>query len=142
MSAEPVASTTRLTAEARRSAADCTSEAVEQALRDGLTGYGDPEFSLFLRKRSSRRRVTTMTRCPANRRHRDTVQRFQSLSRERPGLIAAVRRGVLHAGGLPMEFPTISVHESFAHPTSMFLRNLMSSTPRRWCARSRWTRWC
>src|ERR1051326_6213168 len=30
------------------------------------------------------------------------------------------------AGGLPMEFPTISIHESFAHPTSMFLRNLMA----------------
>jgi dihydroxy-acid dehydratase len=25
-----------------------------------------------------------------------------------------------------MDFPTISVHESFAHPTSMYLRNLMS----------------
>ena len=30
------------------------------------------------------------------------------------------------AGGLPMEFPTISIHESFAYPTSMFLRNLMA----------------
>jgi dihydroxy-acid dehydratase len=30
------------------------------------------------------------------------------------------------AGALPMVFPTISLHESFATPTSMFLRNLMS----------------
>ena len=30
------------------------------------------------------------------------------------------------AGGLPIEFPTVSIHESFAHPTSMYLRNLMS----------------
>ena len=30
------------------------------------------------------------------------------------------------AGGLPVEFPTITLHESFAHPTSMFLRNLMA----------------
>ena len=30
------------------------------------------------------------------------------------------------AGGLPMDFPTISVHESFSQPTSMYLRNLMS----------------
>ena len=30
------------------------------------------------------------------------------------------------AGGLPMELPIISLHESFPHPTSMFLRNLMS----------------
>ena len=43
-----------------------------------------------------------------------------------PKLIDAVRRGVMLAGGLPVEFPTISVHESFSHPTSMFLRNLMS----------------
>jgi dihydroxy-acid dehydratase len=30
------------------------------------------------------------------------------------------------AGGLPVEFPTITLHESFAHPTSMYLRNLMA----------------
>jgi hypothetical protein len=30
------------------------------------------------------------------------------------------------AGGLPMDFPTISIHESFSQPNSMFLRNLMS----------------
>ncbi len=43
-----------------------------------------------------------------------------------PRLIEAVKRGVMLAGGLPMEFPTISIHESFANPTSMFLRNLMA----------------
>ena len=41
-------------------------------------------------------------------------------------LIESVKRGVLLAGGLPMVFPTISIHESFAFPTSMFLRNLMA----------------
>jgi dihydroxy-acid dehydratase len=30
------------------------------------------------------------------------------------------------AGGLPIEFPTISIAESFSQPTSMYLRNLMS----------------
>jgi dihydroxy-acid dehydratase len=30
------------------------------------------------------------------------------------------------SGALPVTFPTISLHESFAYPTSMFLRNLMS----------------
>ncbi len=30
------------------------------------------------------------------------------------------------AGAMPMVFPTISIHESFAYPTSMFLRNLMA----------------
>ena len=43
-----------------------------------------------------------------------------------PQLIEAVKRGVLLAGGMPMAFPTISIHESFAYPTSMFLRNLMA----------------
>lgn len=43
-----------------------------------------------------------------------------------PQLIEAVKRGVMMAGGLPMDFPTISIHESFANPTSMYLRNLMS----------------
>ena len=43
-----------------------------------------------------------------------------------PQLIEAVKRGVMLAGGLPMDFPTISVHESFSQPTSMYLRNLMS----------------
>ena len=43
-----------------------------------------------------------------------------------PQLIEAAKRGVQLNGGLAIEFPTISVHESFSHPTSMFLRNLMS----------------
>jgi dihydroxy-acid dehydratase len=43
-----------------------------------------------------------------------------------PQLVEAVKRGVMLAGGLPMEFPIISIHESFASPTSMYLRNLMS----------------
>jgi dihydroxy-acid dehydratase len=43
-----------------------------------------------------------------------------------PQLLDAVKRGVMLAGGLPIDFPTISIHESFAHPTSMYLRNLMS----------------
>jgi len=43
-----------------------------------------------------------------------------------PQLIEAVKRGIMLAGGLPMDFPTISVHESFSQPTSMYLRNLMS----------------
>ena len=43
-----------------------------------------------------------------------------------PQLIEAVKRGVMLAGGLPMEFPTISIHESFSAPTSMYMRNLMS----------------
>ena len=41
-------------------------------------------------------------------------------------LIKALERGIMLSGALPVVFPTISLHESFAHPTSMYLRNLMS----------------
>ena len=43
-----------------------------------------------------------------------------------PDLIEAVKRGVMLAGGLQVEFPVITLHESFAYPTSMYLRNLMA----------------
>jgi dihydroxy-acid dehydratase len=42
------------------------------------------------------------------------------------GLAAAVKRGVLLAGGLPLEFPTISLGENLMKPTAMLFRNLMS----------------
>lgn len=38
----------------------------------------------------------------------------------------AVKRGVWAAGGVPLEFPTISLGEMFLRPTSMLLRNLMA----------------
>ena len=39
---------------------------------------------------------------------------------------AAVKRGVLIAGGVPLEFPTISLGEMFMLPTAMMFRNLMA----------------
>ena len=39
---------------------------------------------------------------------------------------AAVKRGVVAAGGLPLEFPTISLGEEFTKPTAMLYRNLMA----------------
>src|SRR5712671_6328344 len=38
----------------------------------------------------------------------------------------AVKRGVLTAGGVPLEFPTISLGELFMAPTAMLFRNLMA----------------
>jgi len=38
----------------------------------------------------------------------------------------AVKRGVLAAGGFPLEFPTISLGEMFMRPTTMLFRNLMA----------------
>ena len=96
-------------------------------LRKGLTSYGDAGFSLFLRRAFIKamgysddaldRPIVGIT---------DTYSDFNPCHGNVPDLIAAVRRGVMLAGGLPMAFPTISIHESFAHPTSMFLRNLMA----------------
>jgi dihydroxy-acid dehydratase len=42
------------------------------------------------------------------------------------GLAQAVKRGVLAAGGVPLEFPTISLSENLMKPTTMLYRNLMS----------------
>ncbi len=96
-------------------------------LRKGLTSYGDPGFSLFLRKAFIKakgfsddaldRPIIGVT---------DTYSDFNPCHGNVPQLIEAVKRGVMLAGGLPMEFPTISIHESFSAPTSMYLRNLMS----------------
>ncbi|MDB5058646.1 MAG: araC 1 [Chloroflexi bacterium] len=38
----------------------------------------------------------------------------------------AVKRGVLQAGGFPLEFPVMSLGEPFMKPTSMLYRNLMA----------------
>ncbi|MDR6730699.1 IlvD/Edd family dehydratase [Delftia lacustris] len=93
----------------------------------GLTNYGDRGFSLFLRKAfikgagytdsALQRPVIGIT---------NTGSSYNPCHGNAPQLIEAVKRGILMAGGLPMDFPTISVHESFSAPTSMYLRNLMS----------------
>ena len=100
---------------------------MSSGLRKGLTSYGDAGFSLFLRKAFIKaagysddaldRPIVGIT---------DTASDFNPCHGNAPQLIEAVRRGVMLAGGLPMQFPTISIHESFAHPTSMYLRNLMA----------------
>jgi dihydroxy-acid dehydratase len=96
-------------------------------LRKGLTHYGDSGFSLFLRKAfikgagytdaALERPVIGIV---------NTGSAYNPCHGNAPQLIEAVKRGVMLAGGLPMDFPTISIHESFSQPTSMYLRNLMS----------------
>ena len=98
-----------------------------QGLRRGLTNYGDTGFSLFLRtafikgagytNESLARPVIGIT---------NTASAYNPCHGNMPALMEAVKRGVMLAGGLPMDFPTISLHESFSQPTSMYLRNLMS----------------
>ncbi len=41
-------------------------------------------------------------------------------------LARAVKRGVVEAGGLPVEFPTTSLSENLMKPTTMLYRNLMA----------------
>jgi dihydroxy-acid dehydratase len=96
-------------------------------LRKGLTSYGDAGFSLYLRKAFIKaagysddaldRPIVAIT---------DTASDYNPCHGNAPQLIEAIGRGVMLAGGLPMRFPTISIHESFSHPTSMYLRNLMA----------------
>lgn len=96
-------------------------------MRKGLTSYGDTGFSLFLRKAFIKGAGFTEDALErpvigiAN-----TGSAYNPCHGNAPQLIEAVKRGVMLAGGLPMDFPTVSIHESFASPTSMYLRNLMS----------------
>ncbi|KAI8671788.1 hypothetical protein NW754_005859 [Fusarium falciforme] len=96
-------------------------------LRQGLASYGDPHFSLFLRKvfikalgyseDALSRPIIGIV---------NTYSSFNPCHANIPQLIDAVKRGVQLNGGLAIDFPTISIHESFSSPTSMYLRNLMS----------------
>ncbi|KAF1965929.1 dehydratase [Bimuria novae-zelandiae CBS 107.79] len=96
-------------------------------LRQGLTSYGDAHFSLFLRKvfikalgyseDALSRPIIGIV---------NTYSSFNPCHANIPQLIEATKRGIQLSGGLAIDFPTISLHESFASPTSMFLRNLMS----------------
>ena len=93
----------------------------------GLTNYGDPAFSLYLRRSLAKsmgysgemlaRPVVGIA---------DSRSGFNNCHRHFPELIEAVKRGVLAAGGLPIEFPTTSLGEVFLSPTSMMFRNLMA----------------
>ncbi|UXT92092.1 L-arabinonate dehydratase [Agrobacterium pusense] len=43
-----------------------------------------------------------------------------------PERVQDVKRGVLQAGGFPVEMPSLSVDESFTKPTSMLYRNMLA----------------
>jgi len=98
-----------------------------QGMRRGLTHYGDAGFSLFLRKafiKGSGFSDDALDRPIVG--IINTGSSYNPCHGNAAPLIEAVKRGVMLAGGLPMDFPTISIHESFSQPTSMYLRNLMS----------------
>ncbi len=99
----------------------------KDGLARGLTHYGDAGFSLYLRRSFAKsmgysgellgRPVIGIA---------DSRSAFNNCHRHFPELVEAVKRGVLAAGGLPLEFPTISLGEVFLSPTSMMFRNLMA----------------
>ena len=96
-------------------------------LEHGLTNYGDRDFSLYLRRSFAQsmgysramleKPVIGIAYTPSG---------FNNCHRHFPELLDAVKRGVLAAGALPIEFPTISLGEVFLAPTSLKYRNLMS----------------
>ena len=98
-----------------------------QGMRKGLTKYGDDEFALFLRKSFIKgagygdealgRPVVGII---------NTGSDFNPCHGNADELIERVKAGIEASGALPMAFPTISLHEAFSYPTSMYLRNLMS----------------
>src|ERR1700735_4227591 len=96
-------------------------------LARGLTNYGDPDFALYLRRsfaRSMGYSLDMLSKPVIG--IADTRSGFNNCHRHFPEMIDAVKRGVLAAGGLPIEFPTISLGETFLAPTSLKFRNLMS----------------
>ena len=96
-------------------------------LTKGLTNYGDPAFAAYLRRSFAKsmgysgemldRPIIGIATATSG---------FNNCHRTTPELVEAVKRGVLGAGGLPLEFPTISLGEVFLSPTSLVFRNLMA----------------
>ncbi|NLG49227.1 MAG: dihydroxy-acid dehydratase [Chloroflexi bacterium] len=90
-----------------------------------LASYGDTEFSQYMRRaflasagydrEDCARPVVGIV---------NTSSDYNTCHREMPQMVEAVKRGVLEAGGLPMVFPTISLHEINTYPTTMLYRNL------------------
>ena len=96
-------------------------------LENGLTNYGDAEFARYLRKSfaksmgysdESLAKPVVGICC--------TASGFNNCHRHFPEVLAAVERGVLAKGALPIPFPMISLGEAFLSPTSMVYRNLMA----------------
>jgi dihydroxy-acid dehydratase len=98
-----------------------------RGLVNGLTNYGDKDFALYLRKsfaRSMGYSNAMLARPTVGIAY--TPSGFNNCHRHFPEMLEAVKRGVIAAGGLPLDFPTISLGEVFLNPTSLRFRNLMS----------------
>jgi dihydroxy-acid dehydratase len=99
----------------------------DHGLARRLTEYGDKEFALFLRR--SFARSMGYSREALGKPIVGILNTWSELNNCHRGfreLAEAVKRGVWQAGGLPLEFPTISLGEIFMSPTAMLARNLMA----------------
>jgi dihydroxy-acid dehydratase len=102
-------------------------KSIPRGIRRNLTNYGDSGFAAYLRRSFARsmgyskdmldRPIVGIASSPSG---------FNNCHRLMPELVDAVKRGVLKSGGLPVDFPTISLGEVFLSPTSLMFRNLMS----------------
>jgi dihydroxy-acid dehydratase len=102
-------------------------QAAARGIARGLTNYGDPAFSLYLRRsfaRSMGYSDAMLGRPIVGIAY--TASGFNNCHRHFPELLDAVKRGVLAGGALPVPFPTISLGEVFLSPTSLKFRNLMA----------------
>ena len=107
--------------------ADNENNTPDRGFLRGLQTYGDRDFSIYMRRAFAKSMGYTgaeLARPVVGIAY--THSRFNPCHRHFPELLDAVKRGVLAAGALPIEFPTISLGEVFLSPTSLKYRNLMS----------------
>jgi len=98
-----------------------------QGITRGLTNYGDQGFAAYLRRSFIKSMgYTDESLAKPIVGIASTASGFNNCHRMMPELVDAVKRGVLAAGGLPVEFPSMSLGEVFLSPTSLMFRNLMS----------------
>jgi len=98
-----------------------------QGMKKRLTRMGDEKFSAFIREAYAK--GFGLTEKDLDRPIIGIAQTWSELNpchRQLREIGEAVKRGVWQAGGLPLEFPTISLAEIYMFPTSMFFRNLLS----------------
>src|SRR5918994_2832343 len=97
-----------------------------EGIRRGLTSYGDSGFSTFIRRAFSKGmglsnedlKKPVVGIC-------NTWGELNPCHRHLREVAEAVKRGVWQAGGLPLEFPTISLGGTILSPTRMLIINLM-----------------
>src|SRR4029453_13243305 len=122
---------------------DAREPAAPTGVRRGLTNYGDPEFSMFVRGAFARGMGLTgedLSRPVIG--IAQTWSEFNPCHRHLREVAEAVKRGVWQAGGLPLEFPTISLGVIHPPPTTASSktrgggREMKYPTPSRWTASS------